>query len=362
MPPAWWMGALAALTVLMLLAPAAATAGATATSAAAGAGNASGRPASAVKPRLHPALNKDPKRLAEYGKMCAEMVGKIRPFNCLEGTIVPITVGGKTPAQYQPGMTCDRPALLPYDDDSFGQCTPYSRLLDLSYGKTQISAMCRREQLRDKDSPYFDEVDIVAHNADTGETCWFHAESDPAQKKTGFDASRVPPPDEVQPPPQKIAAGRFWWSPTATAGKNCLSCHDADPFMYSPWIGQLRYLLPADPLGRYSNVGKEFALWHSNSLSTRDNTCVGCHRIGDQMSCSLYVEMATGRKPAVGGNALAKSYPLSHWMPVDNNQSKAYWEQANLESLNQLLDCCANPANPQCTVKPIVTPSKAGRR
>jgi hypothetical protein len=351
-----WMGALG--VTLLALAAGAAVAASSANSAtavtAATAANTGG-------PR-HLAQNKDPRRAVEYGKMCAAMIGKIRPFSCLEGTIVPITVDGKTPASYRPGMTCDRPALLPYGEGGFGQCTPYSRLLDLSYGKTQISAMCRREQLRDQDSPYFDEVDIVAHNADNGETCWFHSESGPGQKLTGFDASRVPPPDEVKPPAQRIAAGQFWWSPKATAGKQCLSCHDADPFMYSPWIGQLRYLLPADPLGRYSNVGQEFAQWHSNSISTRDNTCVGCHRIGDQMSCKLYVETAAGRKDVTGGNLLSKSYPLSHWMPVNNGQSKQFWEQANLKSLNELLDCCNDPSNPVCTIKPIVTPSKAGKR
>ena len=132
--------------------------------------------------------------------------------------------------------------------------------------------------------------------------------------------------------------------------------------MYSPWIGQLKYLLPADPLGRYSNIGKEFAQWHSNSISTRDNTCVGCHRIGDQASCSQFVPMAAGKIPAKDGNKLANSYPLSHWMPVNNDQSKEFWEQANLESLNQLLTCCADPKNPICTIKPIVTPPKVGKR
>ena len=68
--------------------------------------------------------------------------------------------------------------------------------------------------------------------------------------------------------------------------------------------------------------------------------------------------MAAGRIPAKDGNALANSYPLSHWMPVNNDQSKEFWEQANLESLNQLLTCCADPKNPICTIKPIVTPHK----
>ena len=49
-------------------------------------------------------------------------------------------------------------------------------------------------------------------------------------------------------------------------------------------------------------------------------------------------------------------------MPVNNDQSKEFWEQAKLESLNQLSTCCAGPKNPICTIKPIVTPPKIGKR
>lgn len=303
----------------------------------------------------------DKQSLREYGQVCAETIGRIEPFDCLKGTIVPITVDGKTPSAYTSGMTCDRPALLPYGPETFGQCTPYSRILDLSRGKTQISAFCRREYLRDPDSPMFDEVDIIAHDADSGKTCWFHAQGKPGQK-SGFDASRVPPPNEKTPPPKRIAANHFWWSPAATAKKNCASCHDADPFMYSPWIGQVRHLVPADPLGRYINVGKDFASWHSNGISTRDNTCVGCHRIGNQASCSTFIPMATGQMSAPGGNALANSYPLNHWMPINNDQSQEFWTKANLESLQKIMTCCEDPKNPICTITPIITPDRGAKR
>lgn len=299
--------------------------------------------------------------LHAYAQACADMIGPIPAFDCGDGTIVPITVNGKEPERYTPGMRCDRPALLPYGDKSFGQCTPYSRIHNFTRGKVQISAFCRREQLRDPKSPLYDEVDVIAHNADTGQTCWFHAEGKPGDTK-GFNASRVPPPNEKLPPARRVAANDFWWTPARTAQKNCIACHDADPFMYSPWLGQVWHKVPTDPLGKYSNLGKDFAWWHSNSISTRDNTCVGCHRIGDQASCSQFVPMAAGKISPAGGNALAKSYPLSHWMPINNAQSQPFWDQANLESLHQLLTCCDDPKNPICTVKPIVTPAKPARK
>jgi cytochrome c551/c552 len=295
--------------------------------------------------------------LHEYAEACADMIGQIPAFDCTDGTIVPITVDGKTPTEYTQDMTCDRPALLPYGPQTFGQCTPYSRILNFSRNKVQISAFCRREQLRDPKSPMFDEVDIIAHSADSGKTCWFHAEGKPGQR-SGFDASRVPPPNEKVPPPKRISANNFWWTPGRTAQKNCASCHDADPFMYSPWIGQVWHKVPTDPLGKYSNIGKDFAAWHSSGISTRDNTCVGCHRIGNQASCSQFIPMATGQIPPKGGNALAKSYPLSHWMPVNNDQTQAFWNKANLESLQKIMTCCDDPKNPICTIKPIITPDK----
>jgi hypothetical protein len=299
----------------------------------------------------------DDPSVLKYGQMCAQEIGEIPPFNCDDGTVVPITVDGKTPSpgQYTAGMTCDRPALLPYGAETFGQCTPYSRILNLSRGKTQISAFCRREYLREPNSPMYDEVDIVLHAQDSGKTCWFHAQSAPGDTK-GFNASRVPPPNEKTPPPTQPSAEKFWWPPAPTSDKNCAGCHDAEPYMYSPWLGQKWEYVPTDPLGHYINLGEDFAKWHSSGISTRDNTCVGCHRIGNQASCSTYIPMAAGMMDATGGNNLAKSYPLNHWMPVNNDNSQAFWNVTHEKSIRDLLTCCADPKNPICTITPIITP------
>ena len=139
---------------------------------------------------------------------------------------------------YNP-LTCDRPAMLLYETSEgskpvFGQCSPYSRVLDLSDGDKQISAFCRRKYLRDPQSPMYDEVDIILHSVKNGATCWFHSELTQDPEGRGFDSSRVPPPNEVTPPKGQVAAADYWWSPAKTATKQCGSCHDADPFMYSP--------------------------------------------------------------------------------------------------------------------------------
>jgi hypothetical protein len=296
--------------------------------------------------------------LQQYADMCTREIGQIPAFNCNSGTVIPITVNGKEPEKYTKGMSCDRPSLLKYEAHTDGQCTPYSRISDLSYvdpvkGAVQITAFCRREWIRPSDSTYYDEVDIVLHSVKTGATCWFHSEYKPGTT-TGFDASRVPPPNEKQPPPGKVSANQFWWQPAATAKKDCGGCHDADPFMFSPWIGQKWNKVPTDPFGKYHHLGPDFAKWRSSSISTRDNTCVGCHRIGNRESCKSVIAWAAGLGSAPpGSNELARHYPLSHWMPVDNNQSPAFWQNVHQKSVKELLTCCNDPNNPICTITPI---------
>lgn len=129
-------------------------------------------------------------------------------------------------------------------------------ILDLSHGDTQISAFCRRKQIRANRSPYYDEVDIVLHHAGNGKTCWFHAEKGGT---AGMNAARVPPPNETTPPPGHPSAAEFWWKAAATASKRCVSCHDARPVMYSPWIGQVWNKVPTDPWGKYVNLGADHA-------------------------------------------------------------------------------------------------------
>jgi hypothetical protein len=293
--------------------------------------------------------------IVKYGQQCEALIGKIPAFNCNDGVDVPITVDGKVPSTYQPRMTCDRPAMLPYNEDTFGQCTPYSKILDLSQGSTQISAFCRREHLRDPNSEFYDEVDIILHSVETGDTCWFHAETDAGDSK-GFKASRVPPPAEQTPPPGQVAAVDFWWTPEATAKKNCSSCHDADPFMYSAYIGQVWQHVPVDPIGWYnSDIGEAFKSWPAlESMSTEGNTCVGCHRIGNKNSCDKHIiASAAGMQPIEGGNELANSYPLKNWMPVNNFHSEDFWNEVYLDSALKLISCCDDPTQAMCQFKPI---------
>lgn len=299
--------------------------------------------------------------ILEYGAQCAREIGEIPPFDCNSGTNIPITVNGKPPGPQESPTRCDKPSLLhPYVDWP-GQCIPYSKILNLSRGSTQISAYCRQDKLRTDPKPYYDEVDIVLHHAGNGKTCWFQSLHQPDPKVDGINASRVPPPNEKTPPPGHPSAVAFWKSPAETAKQNCMSCHDAGPYIFSPYIWQVWDKVPTDPWGKYSSIGQAFAHESVLVIATPGNTCIGCHRIGSSKSCDVYVPfsadrptLSTGKRP-FGNNKLANSYPLSHWMPPDNNLSESEWSAANIKSVDAILSCCNNKGHgdPNCNFSPI---------
>ncbi|RED50824.1 hypothetical protein [Aestuariispira insulae] len=290
--------------------------------------------------------------IIDYGNQCAAAIAQIPAFNCLDGEIIPITVGGKTPDSYFPGMDCDRPSLLPLGPESDGQCVPFSRALLISDDNAQITALCRQKKIRTADSPYFDEIDIIAHDVVTGSTCWFQAE---AKDANGFDATRVPPPNEVSPPPGHVSARAFWNSPEKTASADCGDCHDSDPFMYSPFIGQVWHQVPTDPFGWYANdIGEAFRKWAKpKSITTRGNTCIGCHRIGSEFTCRQGILESAGVIHPQNGDDWALDYPGSHWMPAGNFHSKEAWDTIYKKSVSDLASCCSNPDQPSCQLMPI---------
>lgn len=313
--------------------------------------------------------------LLEYADQCAREIGEIPPFNCNDGTNIPVTVDGKTPGPNESPAQCDKPSLLSPLSEAKGQCIPFSKILNLSRGNTQISAYCRRNVLRPDKDPRYDLVVVVMHHSGNGKTCWFASKPLPPPSKTqtdvpassGIIATRVPPPNEKRPPAGQPSAVEFWATPAIVAASTaenptCLKCHDAGPFIFSPYIGQVWDKVPTDPSGKYSSIGQAFSSYHLMTMSTPGNTCIGCHRIGSEQSCTAFLGLSTGKLKAPGNDRLANGYPLDHWMPTDNAMSAAQWDKANLASVNALLACCKDPAhkNSNCTFTPM--PSSSNNR
>jgi hypothetical protein len=278
----------------------------------------------------------------EYGRQCAAQIAEIQPFDCQAGALLPITVNGKTPAKYTPHMKCDRPAMAAGSE--VFPCAPFSRVLLLRDDTIQVSAYCRQKSVRTAASPYYDEVDVVMHSRVNGATCWFAATPKKGQK--AVDGRKVPPPTSPRAP-------AFWDSPQKVVRGNCVSCHDSDPWMYSPYLAQTNQY-PADPFGWYTNAIGPFKQWpQPKALTTRGNNCTSCHRIGNMATCRTTMLQATGRRPIDGADAWASSYPHSHWMPPGNSLTKAQWDVTYDTALRELETCCRNPGAPGCQATAI---------
>jgi hypothetical protein len=296
-----------------------------------------------------PALGED---ITGYAQECAAKIAPVPAFDCTGGTEIPITVNGKLPASYAPGMSCDRPSLLPPNpgETTDGQCVAHSRILKLRDDSTaQISAICRQKIQRPADAYLYDEVDIVLHGVASGSTCWFHAmAAEPRTPARGLDGRHVPSPGDGQ------RARDFWSPPAATAKATCVSCHDASPFLYSPFVAQTG-LLPADPFGRYANdIGKAFAAWPPpRSIATSGNACTACHRIGSMNSCHRLMLQAVGAAPSEGLDGWGQLFPQSHWMPPGDLHSKRQWDAIYGRSVAALVTCCQNPGTPGCILSPM---------
>lgn len=329
------------------------------------------QPAASDKTKLiHTAANTDfiPRPANElYGEACKKEIGDIPAFSCTDGVIVPITVDGKTVPPTK-NMTCDRPALLPNGTASDGQCVPYSRILQLSTKTAQIAVMCRQKHIRSASSMAFDEIDIVAHNPTTGATCWFQAEgkeitpkksATDAQNKKKSDTGITIPVDGAHVPSPTEKDTGYWNTPQQTFQAGCGTCHDNDAFMFSPFVGQVWNHMPADPLGPYyhvdlpapHNIG--FDTWPTEALNPRDNTCLGCHRLGVGETCGTLTSEMTGRIFPEGADAWARSYPGSHGMPPDLGITQESWNTIYSASIDQIQSCCSKPDQQACRMTKI---------
>jgi hypothetical protein len=284
---------------------------------------------------------------ARYAAQCVADVGDIPEIHCDQGIEIPITQNGAPPPAYTPGMLCDRPSLLNNGAGSDGQCVPGSRILNLSEGPKQISVMCRQKKIR-LDTPLrFDEIDVIAHNSQTGATCWFQASAPAGGTLPGTDV----------PSPTSAAGAAFFKEPHLVVEDGCGRCHDNDPFMYSPFIGQVWGHVPQNPLGPYAHVnvaGLLFDTWPTTQMLPRDSTCTSCHRIGINETCGELTDWATGRTVPLGANALAQTYPLSHSMQPFHGQTLMAWAEINDVAVDRITSCCADRNQPQCQLSDIL--------
>lgn len=266
-------------------------------------------------------------RLA-YAQSCAAEMGAIPAFNCMTGTVIPITVGGV--AQNHAVDDCDKPVQLGLAGDS--QCVPFSRFLRIdTKPDVETIVICRKYEANDDgaNDPHFSDIAVIQHSRVTGNTCFFQS-----PLLADLDGTSVPSPQS-----NSSAASDFWDEPSSVRGIHCPACHDADPFIWSQYIDQVADTSNWNACGRWnSNFQDMFGA--TVKVFRPDNACLGCHhRFGDQV-CA--------QGDAGGGHVSVAEVATKHWMPIGFSGSNADWTASWGDAVAEIHSCCSNPNQAKC--------------
>jgi hypothetical protein len=278
------------------------------------------------------AVGAGPSSRLEYAQKCAAEMGPVPAFNCLDGQLIPITKHGI--AQSSPSNECDKPVQLGLSTS--GQCIPFARLLRLPTSDPDVEtvAICRKYHgSSGPDDPIFHDIAVIQHNRATGNTCFFQA---PVPLETPVDGRVVPSPQA-----DTGEARSYWLEPTGggPGGIDCTQCHDADPFIWSPYVAQVADLSKWDPLGKWSANFQGLFPSAPRTFSPSGNACAACHRIGSN-TCETFVKYYT-----IGPKRQA-THPDEFWMPPGFSSTPEAWHSQFDGAMNQITRCCTSGGQP----------------
>ena len=334
--------------------------------------------------------------IVDYGRICAKKLGALPAFSCLDDNlfkeiVVKATVDGTASPITERTEKCDNPIYLPTGDG--GSCKPWARMGKIKTSATAYAAViCRRywpetsnkanangagsglPSTSDTDpnastgndswkrnpssaaDPYFNDVAVIQYDPASGDACFFQALGT-------LNVERVPPPDEVELPadvatqfPKAKNAKSFWLAPAGTANINCINCHDADPWMHSPYARSAKdaggrvWLSSAPNRPKYNMLGGEFGFsdWtKSYTIRPKDGSgdaCLACHKAGSLNGCSSWFpDVGNGSHHAAYKTDFAKSFPQTHWMPPDHGEDLANWDSNYKSARDAIVRCCNIP-------------------
>ncbi len=284
---------------------------------------------------------------AAYADACVAEMGEIpfftkladgdySTYNCLDSVPIPTTVTSDTGTEFpQTGVSvCDNPQYI------YSLCEP-NAVSGMSNGPRVASRsneqgthwvlLCRKA--RTEEGAYND-IAMVGHNPYTGHTCFFQ---NALYSRT--DGLHVPHPGdhiESEASPQESASLWEGIHGGLGSGIQCARCHDADPFIHTPWIdGALDQ--NGDPVVPKMGVNQDFTLGFNESPYTILNTegqgwtmpqhltspeaaaCTQCHRIGNGEWASSWINRMDGTDSSWTGITTPAYHEFEHvfWMPPD---------------------------------------------
>ena len=161
------------------------------------------------------------------------------PYNCLDATPIATTVtheDGRVDLPADQVSQCDKPQYIyslcePNADRDNGVNGPRVTSASNEQG-THWVLLCRKSN--DAEGSYRD-IAMIGNNPYTGKTCYFQALG------SNLDGKVIPHPgDTTNSAASPIATSSLWDGLHGGLGSGiqCARCHDADPFIHTPWIDQ----------------------------------------------------------------------------------------------------------------------------
>lgn len=269
--------------------------------------------------------------------------GDYGTFNCLDATVIPTTVTDADGTVTLPDAevpACDNPQYI-YD-----LCEPSAKPGRVN-GPRVTSAtneqgtdwvlLCRKAK---GEEGQYNDIAMIGHNPNTGKTCYFQ---NALYSRT--DGVNVPHPADREPSDASPQTSPSLWSGIhggLGSGIECAECHDADPFIHTPWIDQAKrddgsavvpkmgerdaYVMGAND-APYSILNLEGQNWTMPEQLVSDEAaaCTNCHRIGSGKWTQEWITRLDGTDQA--------------WLEITTQSHRdfedVFWMPPELEGLNE---------------------------
>ena len=248
-------------------------------------------------------------------------------------TLEPTTLGA---------TDCANPALLT------GSCRQGSKLGQLPHGDVSVYWICRDPYLDLDGSVLYHDMAVIGHNMRTGATCFWDDINDVTHEDD------APPLDLLEATEEeRIRSIEVF---TYNDGTGCVTCHDHDPFIYTPYLQSTSWKSVAANKGPYhlvdlQGVPRSTGVMHL--VSPQADACTSCHRLGSANTCSYFApdSFATHKIDAYEPEVLEAAEPgspywtLAYWMPTAPAAVADFadWEAGFASARDHVLQCCEAP-------------------
>jgi hypothetical protein len=313
-----------------------------------------------------------------YGERCVSELGEIpffqktgdgeyTTYDCLESTEIPLEItdaaGNVTRPRDGEVSQCDNPQYI------YNLCEAGPRVASRTNDQGTRWVLLCRKSIGGYASNQYNDIAMIGHNPFTGKTCYFQ---NALYQKT--DGSAIPHPADTE------KSTNLWAGVHGGLGSGieCTKCHDADPFIHTPWIdgardAQGRPIVPKMgvdmdmPIGAndapYALVNARGQGWRFEKqlVSQEANACLRCHRMGSGRWMQSWNDRLDGSDGAWNNLTTATFNAPAHryWMPNDQVfDTEAQWQGSPYAAAMAFMKTCRGSNNPACIWKDI--PTKLG--